>query len=198
MTAFVVRGPESKKTARSPVAHGAQRDATAVGAAVVAHGHEVRLAGGTRAHHDTEVTAPHGHITHLRRRVESAVGLHDRLHGGRVARVREHATDARGLHHTVPERRAVGVLNSRRHAKLSSRLTINDPRGLVGGLHLLGLGREGLRVEARHAARAAAAVTAAWRGRGGITTGRIGSLKVRANSKSRSSCAGTAMIAPVP
>ena len=32
----------------------------------------------------------------------------------------------------------------------------------------------------------------------GSTTQRIGSSKARANSKSRSSCAGTAMIAPVP
>ena len=33
---------------------------------------------------------------------------------------------------------------------------------------------------------------------GGITTGTIGRSNAFANSKSRSSCAGTAMIAPVP
>ena len=33
---------------------------------------------------------------------------------------------------------------------------------------------------------------------GGLTTSMIGSSNFRANSKSRSSCAGTAMIAPVP
>ena len=33
---------------------------------------------------------------------------------------------------------------------------------------------------------------------GRLTTQRMGSSKARANAKSRSSCAGTAMIAPVP